>query len=222
MITIDGTSGAGKSTLSCLLADALGYHLLNSGLLYRALAYLLLQDNAIDRLDNIHLQKLAEQLDVHFRRTTTAGCYQVEVNGIDVTDKLYDPACSTLASQIAVKPNVRAVLLDKQRMFRQFPGLVAEGRDMGSIVFQDANKKFFLTALIEERAKRRSIQLQETMFHANVHNIERQLAMRDQRDQQRAVAPLKPTEDMVIIDTTYLSRKDVLDNMLKKVLETKE
>lgn len=206
VITIDGPSGAGKGTISQLLAQQLGWHFLDSGSLYRILALAVLQQNI--GFENVEqLQQLALDLDVEFSE-------KIILFGVDVTQDIRTEACSLAASKVAAIPEVRRALLQRQKDFRQAPGLVADGRDMGSVVFPDAKCKFFLTASTEERAKRRWQQLQEQGINVSLHEILQDLRERDARDIQRKVSPLKPAKDAIIIDTTDISIEEVLQQIL--------
>ncbi len=208
VITIDGPSGSGKGTISQLLAKKLGWHFLDSGALYRILALAALKQH-IDLLDAEVLEQLALNLDLQF----TNG--KIILMGQDVTDEIRSEPCSVAASKVAALPKVRKALLKRQRDFRQAPGLVADGRDMGTVVFPDAKLKIFLTASQEQRALRRYRQLQEQGINVSLSDVSDDLSQRDKRDQERTIAPLKPAKDAIIIDTTKLS----IDEVLNKVME---
>jgi len=217
VITIDGPGGAGKGAISRRLAQHLGYALLESGALYRALA-LAAQQRGI-ALDAVpELVGLANGLDVTFR-VGVDGEQQVLLAGRDRTDALHSEACGDAASQLASIPSVRAGLLSRQRALRQPPGLVAEGRDMGTVVFPDAALKIFLTASLEERARRRHKQLMTLGIGAKLADLLEKLSIRDERDARRAVAPLAPAVDAVIVDSTGRDIDQVFTSILKLVNE---
>jgi cytidylate kinase len=208
VITIDGPGGAGKGTISRRLAQHLNYALLESGSLYRALA-LAADLEGVALHDVAGLADLAARLEVKFTVNPHGG-QQVYSRDRDVTDTLRREACGEAASQLASIPAVREALLSRQRGFRRLPGLVAEGRDMGTVVFRDAKLKIFLTATLEARAYRRYKQLIEQGLSAKLDALIEQLAKRDERDGERSVAPLVPAEDAVVIDSTGLSVDEVL------------
>lgn len=207
VIAIDGPSASGKGTVAAKVAEALGFHYLDSGSLYRLVAFGAARDG-IKLEDDARLSHLAARLPAHFY----AG--RIQYQGEDATDAIRTEACSAGASKVAVLPGVRAALLERQRAYRQFPGLVAEGRDMGSVVFPEAPLKVFLTASVEARARRRHHQLLEKGLPANIADLERELALRDERDSTRAVAPLKQCPDAHLLDTTALS----VDEAVRQVL----
>ena len=207
MITIDGPTASGKGTVAQRVAQALGWHLLDSGALYRLCALAALRAG-VDLDDTAALARLAATLPVRF---VADG---VELDGHDVTAAIRDEAVGNAASRIAVQPALRAALLGLQRGFRRPPGLVADGRDMGTVVFPDATLKVFLVASAESRAKRRYKQLIEKGFSANLADLLRDLGERDERDAKRAVAPLRPAEGAVVIDSTHLD----IDQTVAEVL----
>lgn len=214
VITIDGPSGAGKGTIARLLADKLGWQLLDSGAIYRVLALAAIHHNvALDNEDI--LTPLAGHLDVSFISDNELGTIKVILEGEDVTRDIRTEEVGNSASKIAAFPRVREALLRRQRAFLNDEGLIADGRDMGTIVFPQAPIKFFLTASPEERAQRRFIQLQEKGFDANIHSLLSEITERDERDRNRTVAPLVPADDALIIDSTGLS----IDQVMNKVLE---
>lgn len=214
VITIDGPSGAGKGTIARLLADKLGWQLLDSGAIYRVLALAAIHHNvALDNEDA--LTPLAGHLDVRFVSDNEAGTIKVVLEGEDVTREIRSEKIGNSASKVAAFPRVREALLRRQRAFLSEEGLIADGRDMGTIVFPQAPVKFFLTASAEERAQRRFIQLQEKGFDANIQSLLSEITERDERDRNRTVAPLVPAEDALVIDSTGLS----IDKVLEKVLE---
>lgn len=204
VITIDGTGGTGKGTISQMLARALGWHYLDSGALYRVLAYGALHKK-VDISDEFALAYLAKHLDVRFITKEPDLLSQVVFEGQNITGEIRSEKCGEIASQIGSYVAVREALLDRQRSFRCLPGLVTDGRDMGTVIFPQASLKLFLTATLEERAKRRFLQLQANGVNVNLPGIQRELAKRDQRDASRAVAPLKPAKDAIQIDTTHMT-----------------
>ena len=215
VITIDGPSGSGKGTLSRKLAQHLGYAFLDSGALYRILA-LTARKHAVELDDVARLVELAVDLDVTFDIASHHG-ERVLVEGQDVTLDVRTEACGNDASKIAALPQVREALLKRQRGFRRSPGLVADGRDMGTVVFPDAKLKIFLTADQEERARRRHKQLKQQGIGVSLTSLLKELAERDKRDANRGVAPLKPAADAIIVDSTALSIQEVFKHTLDLV-----
>jgi len=214
VIAIDGPSASGKGTISARVAQALGWHLLDSGALYRLVAYAALKQSvALD--DSLKLESLARSLDVTFVANSKQFETDIYLDQENVTHAIRTEQVGNAASAVAVVPVVRSALLDRQRAFRQLPGLVADGRDMGSVVFPDAKLKVFLTATAEERAKRRYKQLMEKGASVNLRDLFEEIAARDQRDSQRSTAPLKPAADAIQVDTTELSIQDVVDHILE-------
>jgi cytidylate kinase len=212
VIAIDGPSGAGKGTVARRVAVELGWHLLDSGALYRLVALAGIKAG-LRRSDEGAHAGVALQLDVRFG-TDAAGAEQIWLAGEEVTDEIRTEACGEAASQVAVMPAVRAALVGRQRAFAGPPGLVADGRDMGSIIFPGAGLKIFLTASPEVRALRRYKQLKDKGLGVSLAALSREVAERDQRDAGRAIAPLKPVDDAVIVDSTHLSIEDVVQRVL--------
>lgn len=213
VITIDGPSGSGKGTISRLLANELGWHFLDSGALYRLVA-LAAQRHAIPFEDEIALQTLAAHLDVQFVSDAAGLETRILLEGEEVTNGIRSEECGNDASKVAVIQSVRDALLGRQRAFRQLPGLVADGRDMGTVVFPNAKLKIFLDASLEERASRRYKQLSEKGISASITGLFDELAERDRRDRSRAVSPLKPAADAVTIDSSTLGIQEVLSQVL--------
>lgn len=216
VLTIDGPSGSGKGTISRFVADRLGWHLLDSGALYRAVGYAAGMAG-LDLSDAEAVTRSAETTRISFRDPKDGGETRVIVNGLDATDDLRTETCGAAASAIAAIPGVRAALFDKQRGFRRLPGLVADGRDMGTVIFPDARFKVFLTASAEERARRRYKQLKEKGLGVKLATLLHEIEARDARDAARAVAPLRPAEDAISIDTTGMPVDAVVEAVLALV-----
>lgn len=215
VITIDGPSGTGKGTICRMLANHLGWHILDSGCIYRVLAYAA-RKKSIDFQDIPGLVTLAHSLDVSFE-TDPHLKSTVILEKEDVFDKIRSEECGQDASKIAVISEVRDALLARQRAFAKLPGLVTDGRDMGTVVFPDAVLKIYLDASSEERAERRYFQLKEKGIDVSLAQVVDELAKRDARDTARVHAPLKPAVDAVHIDTTGLTIVQVFNNVLKLV-----
>jgi cytidylate kinase len=216
VLTIDGPSGSGKGTVSARVADALGWHLLDSGALYRAVGYAA-GVAGLDLSDVEAVTRCALATRIHFRPGMDGGAARVVVNGHDATDELRTETAGGAASAIAAMPSVRAALVDMQLGYRKAPGLVADGRDMGTVIFPDARYKVFLTASAAERAKRRYKQLKEKGLGVTLGDLQREIEARDNRDASRAVAPLKPAADAVLVDTTGMGIEDVVAKVLAVV-----
>ncbi len=215
VLTIDGPSGSGKGTISRLVSQQLGWHYLDSGALYRAVGVAAGWAD-LDLADPAALVRCAFDTKVGFR-DDPSGELRVLVNGVDATDELRTETAGAAASAIAAIPEVRSALKDRQRAFRQAPGLVADGRDMGTVIFPDAPFKVFLTASAEERAERRYKQLKDKGVSVNLDGLLREILARDARDASRAVAPLRPADDAVRIDTTGLGIDAVVERVLQLV-----
>jgi cytidylate kinase len=219
VIAVDGPSGTGKGTICSHLATWLGWHLLDSGALYRILA--IAAEKYQLELDNEPaIADIAESLDVVFQQPQPGMDITVIFEGDDITRKIRTEECGNSASQIAVLPQVRSALLDRQRQFQQTPGLVADGRDMGTVVFSDAPLKIYLIASAEERAKRRYKQLKQKGFNVNLPRLAAEIAERDTRDSQRTISPLKPADDAIVVDTTTLDISEVIKKIENLVQET--
>ncbi|MBS0557252.1 MAG: (d)CMP kinase [Proteobacteria bacterium] len=214
VLTIDGPSGSGKGTISRMVADALGWHMLDSGALYRAVGFAAGMEG-LDLSDAEAVTRCAEHTKISFRVPREGGETRVIVNGMDATDEIRTETCGAVASAIAAIPSVRAALFEKQRSFRKAPGLVADGRDMGTVIFPDAGHKVFLTASAEERAKRRYKQLKEKGLGVTLAALLREIQARDVRDAGREVAPLKPAVDATVIDSTGMSIEAVVAAVLQ-------
>lgn len=215
VITIDGASGTGKGTVSQLLATRLNWNFLDSGALYRVLA-LAAQKHSVALDDEKSVEVLAEHLDVQFI-AQESHFPRIILEGEDVTDTIRTEKIGNAASIVAALPAVRAALLSRQRAFREFPGLVADGRDMGTVIFPDADLKIFLLASPEERATRRLNQLKERGISVNLSDLIEELRERDKRDSERPVAPLKPAEDAICIDTDHLTIEQVVEKILLEI-----
>jgi cytidylate kinase len=213
VLTIDGPSGAGKGTISRLVAKKLGWNYLDSGSIYRSLAIALSQQG-VDLADEAAIVKVAETMDLAFE---CGDELLVKLNGADITAQLGLETTGNTASIIAVLPEVRRVLLQKQQNFRQSPGLVADGRDMGTVVFPDASSKVFLTASAEERARRRYKQLKEKGIDANLSSLTLDIEERDRRDSERATAPLAMAENALYIDSSSMSITAVIEEVLNLI-----
>ncbi len=215
VLALDGPSGSGKGTIGQLVALKYDWHYLDSGAIYRGLAWL--ADDLNVALDDIHgLVSLADEMELicHVRENDSA---QVEINGQIITDELRTDEAGQMASQIAPIPEVRKALLAMQRRCRKAPGLVADGRDMGTTVFPDAQFKVYLTASAEIRAKRRFDQLKSKGFDANLARLLESIQARDVRDSSRAESPLKPAEDALVLDTSELAIDEVVARILNLI-----
>lgn len=218
IITIDGAGGTGKGTISQILAERLGWNFLDSGALYRVLG-LAAQKHQVALDNEKALEVLAEHLDVQF--IAQKGHFpRIILEGEDVTQLIRTEKIGNAASIVGALPAVRTALLERQRVFRELPGLVADGRDMGTVVFPDAELKIFLKASLEERVSRRYKQLKEGGINVNLHDLIEELRERDKRDKERAVAPLKPAEDAICIDTDPLTIDQVVERIMREIHQT--
>lgn len=211
VVTVDGPSGAGKGTLSILLAEQLGWHFLDSGAIYRVLAVAAVHhDLPID--DEEAMVPLATGLDVSFECEN--GQHRIILEGEDVTDDIRTEEVGAVASQVAALPRVREALVRRQRAFQLAPGLVADGRDMGTVIFPNAKAKIFLTASAEARAERRYAQLKEKGLDVSIARLLSDIKARDERDSSRSTAPLVAADDALVLDSTTLSIQQVYEKAI--------
>lgn len=210
VLTIDGPSGSGKGTIAQMIARQFGWHYLDSGAIYRVLAQAAIK-HQLDLADEAALTLLAEQLDVRFAFDNAE--LKVMLEGEDVSLLIRSEEAGNAASKVAAIPSVRSALLQRQRDFRKMPGLVTDGRDMGTVVFADAPFKVFLTASAEERAQRRYKQLKQKGIESNLSDLIAEISERDRRDSEREVAPLRPAEDALILDSTELGIQAVFEQV---------
>lgn len=213
VITLDGPGGSGKGTIAQKVAQELGWHLLDSGALYRLVA--LAANNhgvALDNEESVRI--LAENMDVQFLVDNPEEPIRIILEGENVTDDIRTEEAGRGASKVAVLPGVRQGLLQRQHDFREAPGLVADGRDMGTVVFPDAELKIYLTASVEERAERRLKQLQQKGMSANLADLQDSIQARDEQDMNRSVAPLVPADDAIVIDSTSMSIDEVFAELM--------
>ena len=215
VITIDGPAGSGKGTISQQVASKLGWNMLDSGALYRLVA-LAANRKGVDLDAQEQLKEIAEQLDVRFKPVSD-GLVEILLEGDDVTLAIRTEECGNAASKVATINTVRIALLERQRRFLQSPGLVADGRDMGTVVFPNARVKIFLVASPAIRAERRLNQLKQQGINANLRGLIRDIEERDARDSNRKDAPLVPAEDAIIIDTGVLSIDEVVNTVMEAV-----
>ncbi len=213
VITVDGPSGSGKGTVCRLLAEKLGWDVLDSGAIYRVLSLAALHHQIA--LDNEEaLVPLAANLDVQFLIDSDTNAGKIILEGEDVTITIRNEEVGAAASKVAALPRVREALLRRQRAFRTENGLIADGRDMGTVVFPDAPLKIFLTASAEERARRRFVELNERGLNVTLSGLLQDIQARDDRDMNRAVAPLVPAEDAIELDTSELNAQQVFDKVI--------
>ena len=216
VITVDGPSGSGKGTVCRLLADKLGWDVLDSGAIYRVLSLAALHHQIA--LDNEEaLVPLAANLDVQFLVDSQTNAGKVILEGEDVTSTIRNEEVGAAASKVAALPRVREALLRRQRAFKTERGLIADGRDMGTVVFQDAPLKIYLTASAQERARRRYVELNERGLDVTLSGLLQDIQARDERVMNRTVAPLVPADDAIEIDTSELNAQQVFDKVITLV-----
>lgn len=219
VVTIDGPGGSGKGTIAGLLARELGWHLLDSGALYRLTA-LAAMNHGVALDDEASLEVLAAHLDVQFLAGDSEGAEaSIILEGEHVESAIRNEEVGINASRIAALPAVRDALMSRQQAFAEAPGLVADGRDMGTVVFPNAPVKIYLTAGAEERAKRRYLQLQQQGVDVSLDRLLADIRARDERDMNRAVAPLKPADDAIVLDSTKLTIQEVLGQVMDVMRE---
>ncbi len=214
VITIDGPSGSGKGTIARALSKRLHWHLLDSGVLYRAFAYIALQQN-LDPTDHVILKEMVKNNQFELSEGAEGDKTHVIFGGVDISPYVRTEECSAMASKISALQFVRDAVTPYLRKMRRAPGLIADGRDMGTVIFTDAQHKFFLTASPEERARRRRNQLEDQGIPADLNEVLKEINERDRRDLERDIAPAKPAEDAIIIDTTNVAIEVVLAKILQ-------
>ncbi len=212
LITIDGPAGSGKTTIAKLLAKKLKYRYVDTGALYRAVAFEIIK-NKVDIEDKNALSSLCENLNLTFCKKTG----HIKSNKIDIEDKIRNPEIDMMASKSSAKETVRKALLNIQKSIGKEKAAIFEGRDMGTIVFPNADLKFFLTADIETRAKRRFADFQKTNLNVDLSYVENELKKRDENDSKRKLSPLKPAKDSIMIDSSNINQEEVVNNILLKV-----
>ncbi len=218
VIAVDGPSGSGKGTLSRIISEKLGWGLLDSGAMYRLLALDCLKNN-LDLQNEVAVAKLAAEMVIEFKNCKESQEIKVFLDNEDVTLQLRTEETGNAASKVAAIPSARAALLQKQRDFACAPGLVADGRDMGTVVFPNAKLKVFLTASAQERAKRRYNQLKQNGFDVNLHALLKEIEERDERDMNRTSAPLKPADDALIIDSSSMTIDEVVHFVMESFVK---
>jgi cytidylate kinase len=218
IVTIDGPSGSGKGTISRLMHKELGWHYLDSGALYRILAFSA-ESKGMSFVEEAALAELAKSLQIQFIEIPNSEHIGVYLDQHEITTQIRTEEMGEKASKVAAFPSVREALVMRQRAFLQPPGLIADGRDMGTVIFPEADLKIFLEASLEERAERRFNQLKKSGVHANLQSLFSELSQRDARDRQRVVCPLKPAQDAVIVDTTGMPIEEVLSVVRREFRE---
>lgn len=215
IIAIDGPSGAGKSTVAKALAGRLGYIFIDTGAMYRAVAWKVKKEGI--SLDNESLKNLCSSINISLKRVSTEAGMKIFVDGEDVTDEIRTPEIGMLASLVSTFPSVRERLLELQRGIGRNGGIVMEGRDIGTVVFPDADVKFFLDATIEERGRRRYQDLLSNGIVEDPKSVTDEIRRRDEADSKRALAPLRIADDSIYIDSTKMNIQEVVEFMLKEI-----
>ena len=218
VIAIDGPSGAGKSTVACLLARRLGYIYIDTGAMYRSIGWKAKREG-VEPSDEHGLTDLCKRTEVSIKKDNDDPRFYVD--GCDVSDELRTPEMGMMASAVSKSPSVRACLLGLQRELGKNGGVVMDGRDIGTVVFPDADLKFFLDASAEERGRRRYLELREKGLDVDLSGITREIRDRDRQDSGRTLAPLRKADDALLIDSSVLSIEDVLDRMLSEIATVK-
>lgn len=219
VVTIDGTSGSGKSTICQAIANKLKWNLLDSGSIYRSLVFSALYNYKININSENDVAKIAQNLNLSFITNVNSKDTKVILDGQDVTLKIRTQEISQTASYLASFPKVRHALLYRQRNFRKYPGLIADGRDMGTVIFPDALIKIFLDASLEQRVNRRLIQLRKQGFDVNFKSLVQEIQDRDTKDSNRIISPLKPAIDALVLDTSDMSATQVFSKIITHIIQ---
>ena len=218
IITIDGPSGVGKGTISQMLSLDLSWNILDSGALYRTLTYLMKLKTLQLKEFNKNREKILREFKVSFKATTAGEPVNIFLNHENITERIRTEEIARETSELASSKEIRDFIRPIQREFKRLPGLIADGRDMGTVIFPEADLKFFLTANVEERAKRRQLQLKRDHLEVNMRILLKELEERDKKDKEREHSPLIPADDSILIDTSYLDQHQVLEEVKKEFL----
>ena len=218
IITIDGPSGVGKGTISQMLSLDLSWNILDSGALYRTLTYLMKLKTLQLKEFNKNREKILMEFEVSFEATTAGEPVNIFLNHENITERIRTEEIARETSELASSKEIRDFIRPIQREFKRLPGLIADGRDMGTVIFPEADLKFFLTANVEERAKRRQLQLKRDHLEVNMRVLLKELEERDKKDKEREHSPLIPADDSILIDTSYLDQNQVLEEVKKEFL----
>ena len=219
IITIDGPSGVGKGTISQMLSLDLSWNILDSGALYRTLTYLMKLKTLQLKEFNKNREKILREFKVSFKATTAGEPVNIFLNHENITERIRTEEIARETSELASSKEIRDFIRPIQREFKRLPGLIADGRDMGTVIFPEADIKFFLTANVEERAKRRQLQLKRDHLEVNMRVLLKELEERDKKDKEREHSPLIPADDSILIDTSYLDQHQVLEEVKKEFLK---